>query len=287
MLLDAIWDIFKALSKTLFGGAIYHTGDDTGGGGDSRINEYVGDNESIIADLGKAPREVSTIVFGSLSVNSVPVKNAYVHILPLMRPEVLESQKASGRTRAIQEDSDSEYEDSDSDSNDSPAYGTRGVGDTTSSIEEDDRHSSFVKLFEANLDKTTFNQQRGFVAGKIVRNPQDPNRWLFQPLRCVVNADPQNGLWPALEHYAKLPVDLSSINSSSSSSNPYLEQGYGQPQPQQQSYGQPPQAYGQPAPYGGQPGYGAQQPPYGGQPGYGPPGGQPGYGQPANPWGQF
>jgi hypothetical protein len=289
-------------SKSLFGGAIFHTGDDTGGGGDSRLNEYIGDNEGIVADLRKLPQEASTIVFGAYSVNAVPVRNAYVHLLPLMRPEQVEAQKATGRTRAIQEDSDSEYEDSDSDSDSGPAYGTRGAGDFSSSNpDEEDRHGSFVKLFEADLDHTAFNQQRGFVAGKIVRHPQNPGQWVYQPLRCIVNPDPQNGLWPALEHYAKLPVDLASMNSSSSSSNPYLEAGYGQQQ-SPQAYGQPQQGYGQPQPgYGSQPGYGQQPgygaPPgggYGQQPGYGaPPGGgygqQPGYGAPppANPWGQF
>jgi len=291
-----------SFSKTLFGGAIWHTGDDQGGGGDSRVNEYIGDNEGIIADLRKLPREVSTIVFGAYNVNSVPVKNAYVHLLPLMRPEQIEAQKASGRTRAIQEDSDSEYEDSDSDSDFSAGSGQRGFD--TSTPDEDDRHDSFVKLFEGNLDQTNFNQQRGYVAGKIARHPNDPNQWLFQPLRCVVNPDPQNGLWPALEHYAKLPLDVSSLNSSSVSSapghNPYLDSSYGQQpqQPQQQplapqGYGQAPQGYGQQPGYGSQPGYGQPQQGYGQPPqGYGQPQqgyGQPpqGYGQPANPWGQF
>jgi len=277
-------------NKSLFNNAIWHTGDDTGGGGDSRIKEYLGDNEGIVADLRALPYEVSVIVFAAHLVNGVPIKNGYVHLLPLMRPDQIEAQKVSGKARAI-EDSDSEYEDSDSgdDYNNNSPYGTRGFEDSSS--QDDDRHGSFVKLFESNLDYyPNFNQQRGFVAGKITRSSYDQTQWLFTPLRCVVTSDPQNGLWPALEYYARLPVDTSSSTSSGYGyqqpqgyqqqqqppQNYQQAQGYQQPQNYQQAQGyqQPQAGYpystqqgGYSATYGAPPGYGAQhQSPYGGAP---------------------
>jgi len=168
---------------SLFNGAITHTGD-------SQAHE-LGDHENIIFDLRQVPPHVSTILFGTYLVNP-PVKGpakAYVHMLPMIRNEQIEAQAAQGGTRSIDYDSD---EDS------GPQEGTRGIGD-----EAEEEEESFVRLYMDDLDAVgaQFCQQRGFVGGKIFRDQQGV--WLFTPFRTVVNADPQLGLWPALEYYAK------------------------------------------------------------------------------------
>jgi len=167
---------------SLFNGAITHTGD-------SQAHE-LGDHENIIFDLRQVPPHVSTILFGTYLVNppvTGPAK-AYVHMLPMLRNEQMEAHAAQGGTRSIDYDSDEE-----------PSQGgTRGIGD-----DDEDDEESFVRLYMDDLDAVgaQFCQQRGFVGGKIFRDQQ--GAWLFTPYRTVVNADPQLGLWPALEYYAK------------------------------------------------------------------------------------
>jgi len=167
---------------SLFNGAITHTGD-------SQAHE-LGDHENIIFDLRQVPPHVSTILFGTYLV-SPPVTGpakAYVHMLPMLRNEQIETQAAQGGTRSIDYDSDEEPH----------QEGSRGIGD-----DDEDDEESFVRLYMDDLDAVgaQFCQQRGFVGGKIFRDQQ--GTWLFTPFRTVVNADPQLGLWPALEYYAK------------------------------------------------------------------------------------
>jgi len=169
---------------TLFNGAIHHTGD--------THTETVGDHENIVFDLRAVPPHVSTIMFGTYLVNApatYPAK-AYVHMLPMLRNEQIEEQAASGGTRSIDFDSDEEYP---------SEHGTRGVSDDDDGNDEED----FVRLYMDDLDAvgSTFYQQRGFVGGKMFRD--NMGVWRFTPYRTVVNADPQFGLWPAFEHYAK------------------------------------------------------------------------------------
>jgi len=169
--------------QSLFNGAISHTGETHAAS--------TGDSENVIVDLRATPANVSTVMFGTYLVNPGNGRSkAYVHMLPVLRNEQIQHQESTGGTREIDYDSDEES---------SGGSGTRGVG----AEEEEDDDESYVRLFYDDLCKRQdFLQQRGFVAGKISRNP-DGFSWSFSPYRTVVNADPQFGLWPALEHYAK------------------------------------------------------------------------------------
>jgi hypothetical protein len=191
--------------STLFNGAVQHTGDAQAAS--------LGDHENIVIDLRNLPGHVSTILFGTYLVNPPtqgPAK-AYVHMLPMMRNEQIQAQEASGGTRSIDYDSDEDFQE-----------GSRGIGD------EEEEEEDFVRLYMDDLDAigAPFFQQRGLVGGKIFRD--QTGVWRFTPYRLVVAADPQFGLWPALEHYAK-PAPA-------------------QQQPAQGYYQQQP-AYGAPAPY--------------------------------------
>jgi len=192
----------------LFNGAIVHTGDTQG--------ETIGDQENIVIDFRAIPPQATTIMFGTYLVTpSNTAASAYVHMLPMLRGEQISAQEASGGTRSIDFDSDEEDEQFLNEC----TTGTRGIGDE----QEDDE---FVRLYHEELDhNTAFQQQRGIVGGKLFRNHL--GTWSFTPYRTVVNADPQFGLWPALEHYAK-------------PQQPQQQQFYA---PQQQVYGAPPAYY--------------------------------------------
>jgi len=189
----------------LFNGAVAHTGESQA--------DTLGDHENIIVDLRAVPPHVGCIMFGTYLVNpptNGPAK-AYIHMLPMLRDEQIQTQAAQGGTREINWDSDEE---------ETPEPGTRGIGD------EDDEES-FVRLYMDDLDQigAPFFAQRGLVGGKLFRDAQ--GLWRFTPYRTVVSADAQFGLWPALEHYAKPQ-----------------QAAYQQPPP---GYAAP--AYGAPAPY--------------------------------------
>lgn len=168
----------------LFNGAISHTGDE--------MAAELGDDENIVFDLRACPPNVSTILFGSYLISppqGAPAK-AYIHMLPMIRNEQIEQQAAQGATRSIDFDSDDEGPEE-------FATSSRAIDGADEDDEED-----FVRLFFGDIDAVgaQFCQQKGFVGGKIFRNG---NGWSFTPYRLVVPVDPQNGLWPALEHYAK------------------------------------------------------------------------------------
>jgi hypothetical protein len=281
----------------LFGKGIVHTGDNDG----TMVDTVLGDSENIVFDLRAVPPECSSILFGALLITpptNVNASKPYLHMLPLLREETINAQIASGGTRTIQyEDSDDESDSDESDSNsNAQPYGTRGITDSQDDEEAEDRHK-FVKLFHAELSQyPDMLHQKGFVAGKLFRNG---NEWYFTPYRTVVQADPQYGLWSALEYYAKYPNQMPQQQQQLPQSfGGYPPQNYGQPPSQNFGYGSqpPPQNYGQPISqnfgYGSQPphqdfGYGSQQPGYGLPPpqNYGFGSQQPGYGQ--HPPGSF
>jgi len=168
---------------TLFNNALHHTGDAAG--------ETIGDHENIVVDLRAVPANCSQILYGSYLVqpptNGLP--KAYIHMLPMLRPETVSAQEASGSTRTIDHDSDEEE----------IQHGSRGV---TEEVEECDEDDSLIRLYQDDLDNTQFGSQRGFVGGKMFRDANTGN-WFLTPYRTPVNADAQFGLWPAFEHYAK------------------------------------------------------------------------------------
>jgi hypothetical protein len=168
---------------TLFNGSIVHTGDSQA--------ESLGDHENIVIDLKGIPEHCTSIVFGSYLVTppSRGAPKAYIHMLPMLRQENIASQEASGGTRSIDYESSDEEEFSQG--------GTRGIG----ADDEDEDDESLVRLYMDELDNTGFGSQRGFVGGKLLRG-QD-GLWYFTPFRLAINAEPQFGLWPALEHYGK------------------------------------------------------------------------------------
>jgi stress response protein SCP2 len=259
---------------SLFNKAIQHTGDNDG---TSDVDTVLGDSENIILDLRAVPSECQQIMFGALLVTPPLNPNEsrpYIHMLPMLRPEAIQAQKAAGGTREIQyedsDDSDSDTDDSNSNKN-SPQYptsGTRGIEDDDN---EDDRQD-FVKLFYSELNQyPAMQDQKGFVGGKLFRSGTE---WQFTPYRMVVSIDAQYGLWPALDYYAKFNTQQSQPQTTYAQPNPYQYQqqqqqppsfGYdssGQPNPYQQQqnpYNQPAYGSGQQNPYQ-QPGFGSGQP---------------------------
>jgi len=240
---------------SLFGKAILHTGDNDG---TSNVDTVLGDSENIILDLRAVPPQCAQILFGILIITPPHDMNQcrpYVHMLPMMRPETIDAQKAAGRTREVQgsdsEDSDEEYHSSPSSSSSSYAGGTRGINDEDE--DEDDRHD-FIKLFHDELSQhPEMLAQKGFVAGRLFRSGAE---WSFQPYRTVVASDPQYGIWPALDHYAKLSVQAPpsyyqhqpAFGSQQGYDPGYMQQGY-DPGYVQQGYGQAPPGYGSNPPY--------------------------------------
>lgn len=175
--------------QRLFNNAIYHTGDDV----DGSVTTVLSDNENIVADLRALPADVAHIMVGVYLVDVLNIQSAraYIHLLPMMREEQIQSQIAAGGTRSIDWESDS-----DSDSDDEAQSGTRGVEGSG----HDPVHD-FIKLYHDELDRYPgFYQQRGFVAGRISRQGAS---WTFTPYRLTVQSDPNYGVWPAFDHYAK------------------------------------------------------------------------------------
>src|SRR5262249_13320347 len=146
------------------------------------------DHENIVVDLRSLPPQCASVVFGTYLVTppSQGLPKAYIHMLPMLRQEQINSQEASGGTRSIDYDSDEEFQ-----------VGSRGIGDEN----EEDDDESLVRLYMDELDNTSFGSQKGFIGGKLFRGQN--GAWFFTPYRLPVNADPQFGLWPALEHYGK------------------------------------------------------------------------------------
>jgi hypothetical protein len=234
---------------SLFNKAIQHTGDNDG---TTDVDSVLGDSENIIFDLRAVPQECDQILFGALLVTP-PINPSesrpYIHMLPMLRPEQVEAQKAAGGTREIQyDDSDDDSSDDDSNTN-SPQvpYGTRGIGDEDDDDSGDNRHD-FVTLFYDELSRfPNMLDQKGFVGGKLFRSGGE---WMFTPYRTVVSIDPQYGLWPALDYYGKYnsqqqqqPQQQLNNNNAYAQPNPYQTQQYGA-FPQQQ-YGAPQQGYPQ------------------------------------------
>jgi len=170
---------------SLFNNAIQHTGDTHA--------ESLGDHENIVFDLRALPPQCSTILFGSYLVTppNRGLPKAYIHMLPMMRPEHLAHQESTGGTREIDYDSDEEEE--------HEQGGTRGVGSHEEANDDDD---SLVRLYMDELDNTAFGSQRGFVGGKLFRDLHT-GAWFLTPFRLPVQADPNLGVWPAFEHYAR------------------------------------------------------------------------------------
>jgi len=166
---------------SLFNNALVHTGDAAGA--------TIGDDENIVIDLRQVPANVSQILFGSYLVTppTSGLPKAYIHMLPMMRSEQIAAQESAGGTRSIDYDSDE----------DDVQPGTRGIGD-----EDEDDEEALVRLYQDDLDHTQFGSLKGFVGGKIFRDHQS-GAWYLTPFRTPVNVDPQFGLWPAFEHYAK------------------------------------------------------------------------------------
>jgi len=167
----------------LFNSAIQHTGDSQA--------ESLGDHENIVFDLRAVPPQCSTILFGAYLVNPPThgVPKAYIHMLPMLRAEQIAQQETSGGTREIDYDSDEEEK---------FESGSRGIGPE----DDNDDDESLVRLYMDELDSTTFGSQRGFVGGKLFRDPSS-GAWFFTPFRTPVPADPNLGVWPAFEHYAR------------------------------------------------------------------------------------
>jgi len=284
---------------SLFGKAITHTGDNDGTG----VDTVLGDSENIIFDLRAVPPECTQILFGSLVVTPPHDLNSsrpYLHMLPMMREETIKAQIASGGTRTIQyedsddEDSEDEFSSSSSSSGQQHGqqhgqHGTRGINDDDDDEDDGDDRHKFVKLFHAELAQyNTMIQQKGFVAGKIFRYGSE---WHFTPYRTVVTADPQYGIWPALDYYATADQQQQQQQSNQSCYQqqqqppsgygsyppqnyvePFYQQQQQQQQPYQSNYGAP-QSYGQAPPgYGSQPyaapGYDQQQQQQPQQPGF-------------------
>jgi len=187
----------------LFGKAITHTGDNDG----TQVDTVLGDSENIVFDLRAVPAHCNQILFGALLVTApenINTSRPYVHMLPLMREEEINSQVAEGRTRTIEYDSD---DDSDSDvssssSGGTEAYGSRGIG----ADDSDDGRHDFVTMFMAELPQyPEMMHKKGFVAGRLFRASNGKD-WFFTPYRTVVDSDPQHGIYPAFDYYSKFPV---------------------------------------------------------------------------------
>jgi len=171
---------------SLFNNAIQHTGDSHAAS--------LGDHENIVFDLRALPPQCSTILFGSYLVSPPThgLPKAYIHMLPMLRPEHIAHQESTGGTREIDYDSDEE------EAHHEAASGTRGVG----SEDENDDDDSLIRLYMDELDNTAFGSQRGFVGGKLFRD-LNTGAWYLTPFRLPVQADPNLGVWPAFEHYSK------------------------------------------------------------------------------------
>jgi len=163
-----------SFNKSLFNDALTHTGDDQTGG----VTSALGDNENIILDLRRVPLEVQVVTFGATLVSGSSVgSGAYLHMLPLLREENI----AGGKEIQHEEEAGEWIEE--------------GSG---SGVQDE-----FMKLYHDDIaDNPNFESQKGFVGGKIFRNPNSPTGWSFLPVRQPVPLNPQGGLWPALEHYA-------------------------------------------------------------------------------------
>jgi len=175
-----------AFNRTLFNGAIWHSGDDVKGGVKSELSTLTGDNENIVVDFLKLPPEASCIMIGVLLVQAQSqLAKAEIHISPLLRGDQVESQFGAPPAGVS---------------------GTRGLGDDensdSESDSEDESDDELVQIFTADLEQIPgFPQQRGFVAGRFLRT--GPQAWSWTPIRHVVQADPTSGIWPTLEYYGK------------------------------------------------------------------------------------
>jgi len=174
-----------SFSRTLFNGAIWHSGDDVQGGANSELTRLTGDNENIVVDFLKVPPEAACIMIGVLLVQAQSqLAKAQIHISPLLRGEQVEAQYGAK----------------------SGAVGSRGVGDHNQDDSGDDSGSEeeveLVTIFRDDLQQHPgFSQQRGFVAGRFLRT--GPQAWSWTPVRHVAQADPNTGIWPTLEYYGK------------------------------------------------------------------------------------
>jgi len=144
-----------------------------------------GDNENIVIDFLKLPPEVGCIMIGVLLVQAQSqLAQASIHISPLLRGEQVESSFGSPE---VEEESEDDEE-----------AGSRGIEE--SQIKDDE--NELLKIFQDKLEEIPgFPQQRGYVAGRILRT--GPQSWSWTPIRQVVQADFQSGIWPALEYYGK------------------------------------------------------------------------------------
>jgi hypothetical protein len=165
---------------SLFNNAIQHAGNSQA--------DSIGDNENIIFDLRAIPPNCTSVLFGTYLVTppSQGLPKASIHMLPMLRQENIPIPEAG--TRGIEDDEEEEEEEEEMGQG-----GTRGI--------EDDDEDDLIRLYQDDLDSTTFGSQKGFVGGKLFRDQQ--GAWFFTPFRLPVDADAQFGLWPALEHYGK------------------------------------------------------------------------------------
>lgn len=189
----------------LFNGGVSHSGDDVAGSSSSSsensLTTVLGDNEHVTVDFRLLPPEAASIIIGALLVSAPNgIKTTYVNILPLLRADSVSSNAT-----------EVEY-DSDEDEGPAPAPGSRSVGAASSS--PDDGDDELILLFKSKLEQQhpEFAHSRGFIAAKIERTYQ--GGWQLQPIRQVVNIDPNYGLWPSMEYYARPPPQ-------------YQQQGYG------------------------------------------------------------
>jgi len=169
-----------SFNRSLFNGAIWHSGDDVQGGTKSDLTSLTGDNENIVIDFLKLPPEATCLMIGVLLVQAQSqLATAEVHIAPLLRGEQVEATSGASGTRAVgDDDSDDESE------------------------SDDESQQELVKLFQSDLHLLPdFPQKRGFVAGRFLRT--SPQGWSWTPIRQVVQADPNSGIWPVLEYYGK------------------------------------------------------------------------------------
>jgi len=224
--LDLLASVFDAYGKSLgyvhgsqnpriFNGGVSHSGDDVAGSSatsaENSLTTVLGDNEHVSVDFRLLPPEAASIIIGVLLVSAPNgIKSTYVNVLPLLRADSVGS-----HAQEVEYDSD-DGEDS------SPAPGSRGIGSASNTDDGDDE---LILLFKSKLEQQhpDFQNSRGYIAAKIERSQQ--GGWQLQPIRQVVNIDPNYGLWPSLEYYSRPPP---------------TQQGYGQQggYAQQGGYGQ-------------------------------------------------
>jgi hypothetical protein len=221
--------------QTLFGGAISHSGDDTAGS--NTLSSVLGDNEHITIDFGMLPPEAATIVIGVLLVNGTGLRNCYINVLPLLKPDSI-----SNTATTVEYESDSD--------DDSSNFKNQNIG--YSGPQDDDGDDELILLYKAKLDQQhpNFPQSRGFIPLKFARNFQNGS-WQLVPIRQVTTIDNQYGLWPALERAAS--------QAGPQSGYPQQPQQYSQPQYSQPQPYSPPQY--QQGGYGGYPQQGQGFPP--------------------------